>query len=327
MKTVQQWCLLFAGVLAGAIGGYVFTHHEEWLSKHGGLLYPFVLVFILLVASALPFEKIKNNILLKISKLKPCKIGILNDMGWDEKRPYQQFATGTNVTIDEWKEQIINDAKKNGMKVKVRLLNSKENFYSYSAILNPYGGVYPEEDLAGAVILSKIFDYVSKGGMFVNVADVPGYWAYSTKLARKSVAGLPVRYVKEDSKGAYIGSITPVAFAPFVQKLWLNVNPYEEEANIQWKDPVKHGTERFQQEISNLRINRIAVVERNVVPVLTLMDEKSADGSELTPLFLAIYDNGRFLISLIYQDSEKNSNNQKMKEVISIVLIQSIKGR
>jgi hypothetical protein len=211
--------------------------------------------------------------------------------------------------------------------VKVKFLNSKQNFYPYSAILNPYGGVYPEEDLAGTVVLSKVFDYVSKGGTFVNVADVPGYWAYSTKLERKSAAGPPIRHVKEDSGLVSISSIVPVAFAPFVQKLWLSVNPHEKEENIQWKDPVKNGTERFKQEISNLRIDRIAVVERNVEPVLVLANAKGADGSELTPLFFATYDNGKFLISLIYQDSKENPNNQKIREILSLILIQTMRRR
>ena len=248
-------------------------------------------------------------------------------MGWDEKRPYRQFATGTNITIEDWRDQLTKDAEKNRVKVKVSFVSSKESFYRYSAILNPYGGVYPEEDLAGAVILSKVFDYVSKGGTFVNVADVPGYWAYSLKLERKSVAGPPIRTVKEDSGLLSISSIVPVAFAPFVQKLWLSVNPHEKEENILWKNPVRNGTERFQQDIRSLRIDRIAVVERNVEPVVVLADVKGTDGSELTPIFFAGYDNGNFLISLVYQDSEENPNNQKIKEILSLVLVQAMKGR
>jgi hypothetical protein len=223
-------------------------------------------------------------------------------------------------------EQLTKDAEKNGVKVKVDLVTSKDRFYRYSAILNPYGGVYPEEDLAGTIVLSNIFDYVGRGGTFVNVADVPGFWAYSPKLERKSVAGPPIRTVREDSGVLSISSISLVALAPFVQKLWLNVNPREKEESISWNSPVKNGTERFQQDIRKLRIDRIAVVERNVEPVLTLADAKGEDGSELTPLFFATYENGKFLISLVYQDSEANVNNQKIKEILSVVLLRAMKG-
>ena len=327
MKTVQQWSLLFAGALAGVIGSFLFTQHERWLSVHNGLFYATILLIGLLIVGAFPFRRIGDGFLRWRSKKKPYAIGILSDIGWDEKRPYRQFATGTQVTIKEWREQLMEDAERNGVKIEISLVSSKDRFYRYSAILNPYGGVYPEEDLASATVLSKIFDYVGKGGTFVNVADVPGFYAYSPKLERKSVAGAPILTVREDSGRLSVSSISPVALAPFVQKLWLNVNPHEKEERISWKSPVKNGTERFGQDIRTMRIERIAVVERNVEPVLTLADAKGAGESELTPLFFATYENGKFLISLVYQDSDANINNQKTKEILSVVLLQAIKGR
>jgi len=285
------------------------------------------LLVVLLLLSALPFRKITDRFALWRSKKQPYTIGIFNDMGWDQKRPYHHFATGTSVTIQDWKDQLIKDAGKNGVKVKVVFISSKKDFYRYSAILNPYGGVYPEEDLASTVILNKIFDYVSKGGTFVNVADVPGFWAYSLKFERKLAAGTPIRTVKEDSGSRSISSFFLVALAPFVQRLWLNVNPHEKEENVQWKDPVRNGTERFKEDIQNLRIDRVAVVERNVEPILVLSDAKGDEESELTPLFFAAYDKGKFLISLIYHDSRENPNNQKIKEILSLVLVQAMKGR
>ena len=61
--------------------------------------------------------------------------------------------------------------------MRVDFVNSKESFYSYTTVLNPYDGVYPEEGLSATDILTKIFDYENKGGTFVNVADVPRFWA------------------------------------------------------------------------------------------------------------------------------------------------------
>ena len=325
MKTLQQWSLLFAGALASVIGGYVLTQYEEWLSQHSGLYYALIFVCVLLVLSVFPFQKIVNGVLLLRRKTSPHKIGILNDMGWDEKRPTEQFATGTNITIDNWKMQIEADAKRNGMKACVEAINANKNFYSFSAILNPYGGVYPEEDLAGTAILRKIFDYVSKGGIFVNTADVPGFWAYNSKLERKSVAVPAIHHVKEGSGGLSINSFTLVGFSPFVQKLGLNVNPWEKQEKVKWQDVVKHGTERFQEEIDTMRIDRIAGVERNVEPILTLLTGEKSQGDKLTPLFLETYDSGIFLISLIYQNSKDNPNNTKIKDILSIVLIQAIK--
>jgi hypothetical protein len=326
VKTLQQWFLLFAGALAGVIGSFLLMKYETLISMHKGLSYATLLLLLLLILGVLPFQKIVDSFLLWRSKKKPYVIGILCDMGWDEKRPYSQFATGTKITIEEWKDQLKNDAKKNNVSIEIRSVTLKENLYRYTAVINPYGGVYPEVDLANATSLSKIFDYVSKGGVFVNVADVPGFWAYNVMLQRRSVASPPIRTVKEDASGAIsVNSFSIVAFAPFVQKLWLNVNPHEKNESIRWKDPVRYGTERFQQEVPNMMIHRLAVVERNVEPVLTLVNSNATDVEEMTPLFFAVYDKGKFLISLIFQDFDKNNNNQKIKEILSLVLIQAIK--
>jgi hypothetical protein len=75
-----------------------------------------------------------------------------------------------------------------------------------------------------------------------------------------------------------------------------------------------------------LKIHRIAVAERNVDPVIVLANTKGTDGSELTPLFFATYDNGRFLISLLFQNAMENQNNQKMKEILSLVLVKALIG-
>jgi hypothetical protein len=33
--------------------------------------------------------------------------------------------------------------------------------------------------------LDEIFNYVKEGGIFLNISDIPGYWAYNKLLERR----------------------------------------------------------------------------------------------------------------------------------------------
>lgn len=90
------------------------------------------------------------------------KIGILNDIG-DDKETF----SWTDISPQEWLEEIKKQAGKYKIKTKVELINVKKNFDYYVTVLNPYGGVYPEHDMKTFKTLSKMFDYVNKGGLFV----------------------------------------------------------------------------------------------------------------------------------------------------------------
>ena len=55
--------------------------------------------------------------------------------------------------------------------------NSKKFFYP--VIINPYGGLYIEDNLLNLTTLDNIKEYVSKGGIYVNIADIPFWYSYS----------------------------------------------------------------------------------------------------------------------------------------------------
>lgn len=105
------------------------------------------------------------------------KIGILNDMKWnlDNKNIY----TWTNISPERWKEELENKINGITKKIDIELINTNNDFDLYLSILNPYGGVYPERDIRKCETGKKIFDYVYKGGIFINVSEPPGYWAFN----------------------------------------------------------------------------------------------------------------------------------------------------
>lgn len=68
--------------------------------------------------------------------------------------------------------------------LKYKMISRDTEFGKYNIVLNPYGGSYPESDVTILRSLDNIFWYVRKGGIFVNIADIPFYYAYDRALHR-----------------------------------------------------------------------------------------------------------------------------------------------
>ena len=168
------------------------------------------------------------------------------------------------------------------------------------AVLNPYGGVYPEENGSNLATLNKILNYVSEGGIWVNVADVPGYYAYNTFVDRI----IPIKKQFE--------------LVPFMQKLALQIY------NIQ-NDPLNQWNAVFQPHFAIgasrvLEVRRVAVVERNIEPIVR--DQVWPKTEEMvSPMFLAAYGDGRCIISLPPLSNDINKQSDFIKErLVKIVL-------
>lgn len=71
-----------------------------------------------------------------------------------------------------------------------------EQIYSENPdiVINPFGEVYPEEDLSLHTTFTRIRDYVHAGGVYVNVAGYPFYYQYNDVNKKLTEAG---RFEKE----------------------------------------------------------------------------------------------------------------------------------
>lgn len=179
---------------------------------------------------------------------------------------------------------------------------------SYSVILNPYGGVYPENNLGKNETLNKIFRYVKNGGIFVNVADVPGYYAYNNKSKRKIETGLalydPFR----------LDEIISFNSVPFIKELCLKIigTYIEVEHNGKLK------LIPFKDEDFEIEIERAVKSSNNTDAIYKWID---FNGEKITAFFIAQYGKGYFIISLLKLNTEKNKEiSQKIIENIKIYL-------
>ena len=219
---------------------------------------------------------------IKICLWKP-RIGILRDISWEKR--HQLYATYTNLSPKDWQDKIIHTADKNGVKVKVRLITTKKNLHGYMIVLNPYGGAYPERNLQTFTTLDKIFEYVAKGGLFVNIADVPGFYADSPKLDHRVAVGSAV--VDWESKGVLLET-------PFMRNLGLRVYT-EEHTDLVFVErfagfsvPDLHGDRSVRVYLESYRILQPIVQPRTNTRITLSFFKKYGE-----------YGDGRFLISML----------------------------
>ncbi|MDD2679383.1 MAG: hypothetical protein PHO03_01075 [Candidatus Omnitrophica bacterium] len=239
-------------------------------------------------------------------------IGVLNDMMWNSDNT--EISAWTDISPVDWKNAIETYIRANGIKIKVKLINTKDNFDWYAAILNPYGGVYPERSLKEHATLNKIFNYVEDGGIFVNVADIPGYWAYNPLLKRRLDA-TPQIYGTVMDKFGHITFVPARLFelTPFMEKLGLRVRNSENQNNFSdWSFDSKFSI----SEQLKISVDRVAIVEKNVEPIIK---PQKINNIEVTPIFYSKYGDGKFLISLIWFGQLRNVNKPVVDLLIKII--------
>lgn len=310
----KSLALLFAGALVSIVGGLFFRPPvcDKYL---WGLV---AIVVILIFYGSGMISRMCHSYNLRARKgncLVIPMVGILNDMGWDLEN--KEIYSWTDISPKEWKKEIERRADEGKIRIKVKLINTKKNFDPYIIILNPYGGVYPERNLKNFETLNKIFNYVNEGGIFVNVADVPGYWVYNPLLKRMLDATPPIYGIDKTPGGEIlIKPIRPFQLTPFMEKLGLQVLNIENSELFGWDVEFKEKINRVVvvKEIGGIKVHRVVVVERNVYPI---MKPKKFGKIDVTPLFFVNYGEGRFLISLVFESYNRNS---KIKEVLAGII-------
>jgi hypothetical protein len=229
-------------------------------------------------------------------------IGILNDMGNDMTN--NETSNYTDFSPEDWKNTL--DKKTN---LKIELININKSFDNYVAILNPYGGVYPESDLKKLSTLTKILDFVNEGGIFINIADIPTYWAYNTRIQRKLDTTAPVYEIENNE----LKSSRPFALTPLIKELGLQIFRVK---------PIKQNFKKFSEQDVNIFSERIATIESNVdslIPATLVANLKT------TAFFTVRYGEGDFVISLVFLKHERH--NQMAKDTIMNAILTVVSNK
>jgi hypothetical protein len=249
------------------------------------------------------------------------KIGILNDIPQGEDEGWEH----TNVCYDRWKEEILRQAKNN--KIEVKLLTVEDNFDSYTTIVNPYGGVYPEHSLGELETLNKMLDYVREGGFFVNVADIPGYYAYNKLIKRKLDVTPPAFWDLERDPCSGRGKLIPrrvFDLTPLMVKIGLRGYNVDQTGDLEFEGKCK---EVLGSGIANIKVRRVLVVEKNVKSVVKPDVEDREDSEKRTPILFAKYGNGKFLFSLIWFDGQDFGVEKKLVSTLAKLIVYATQHR
>ena len=301
----RSLALVLAGVLSGFILPILNLPPNPRISLTTLLL--IVIAFLLLYGVGIPQAKC-HEFVLKHRWKEPLKIGVLNDMKWDINN--KEIFAWSDVPPNDWKNGIERFAKEQKVSVEVELINVRRKFDSYTAILNPYGGVYPELDLKNFSTLEKIVDYVRDGGLFINVADIPSYWAYNPDLHRRLDITSPIYGISATPVRLQIVSTKPFELTPLMKKLGLRVLGFPKgiKQNLQSVTTTKTS--------SIIKSERLAIVESNVTSCIPTSRQLLMDGKvyEMSTLFFVKYGEGDFLFSLIWINA--TYHNHQARETI-----------
>lgn len=305
--------LLFAGALASIIGGILLTAATSRIWLYASITGVVILIFYGsgMISKAWHMYNLKRR---KGNWLLSAKVGILADIDLGREEWENAWS---DIKPEEWKKEIESHTRQN-LKVKVKLINIKKNLDSYIAVLNPYAGAYTENDPKNSESLSKIFDYVGGGGIFVNVSDIPGYWQYNPKVKRMLDATPPLYGLSPMG----LNAIRQFELTPFMNRMGLK--PYNVEGSPvhDWKVEFAEGFSGLSKEEMRLKVQRAIVVEKNVKPVIKPANVEGLGA--LTPLCLVYYGEGTFIISLPGLNSKRNPENAGLKKLIVQLINESI---
>ena len=248
--------------------------------------------------------------LLKKRWKEPLKIGILNDMGWNVEN--KEIIACTDIPIEDWK-----NAFEAFPKIKVELTDVTKTFNKYVTVLNPYGGVYPEADLKNLSTLNKIRNFVKEGGIFVNVADIPSYYAYDLNLKRRFDTTPSSFSIKKNQIIVY----RPFIETPLMKELGLTVLNVDAFPQPQDLTP-------FSESKVNVISKRVAFVESNLKPCIPTNSVLTQLGKKVhtSALFTVRYGEGDFIISLIWISDKPHDKEAKkaIKNTITRITIDKI---
>lgn len=305
-----------AVLLGGSLLGVVSADIAGMLPTHCGRTVTFALVASLLIlwgsdAIAVSIEFARRYI--RDKGLRKPLIGILT--GLDGKAENSIQGAWTDIPASQWEEEIRKVSGTRHSAVRIQLIPVTRVNDSFTAIVNPFGGTYPESSFDGYPVYKKLLTFVRRGGMFVNVADLPTYFAHNPLLGRNI----------DRTPAAYTFSGTPLRFfnrVPLLEEIAV------ETWNCEGLGPPQL-TCRLDSRFAScgppkvqITATRLAIVpdHENFQPIL---GPETLDNKKVSPMWICKYGNGRILASLSFL-ADPHTANRVLVPILVNVLVQEL---
>jgi len=252
-------------------------------------------------------EVLTRPLLLQYGKIIPT-IAVVSDLDWKEKGTY--VWSWEKMSPDEWESKIASSVKKSraNLKVKpIKITQRRTRWFldRYVIIVNPYGAVYPELDIKELTIWSRIRDYVFHGGMFVNVADIPFFYAYDPRRNIRYDTGKSVhQYVPQLGFQSFI----PFSETPFAVEAKLSIINTEKVPNMASRS-LNLKSSPTSTQLEPVGINRAILastvdeygIKHEINHVRSIVEEITLDSGILcSPICFIYFGGGKFLVSLLF---------------------------
>jgi len=309
-------------VVFGIIPGFIpLIVGQPWAVILPALLATSLIMIVCLLFGVGVLQSRYHLHVLRRRRKEPFRIGILSDMG--EFVPGAEYYVWTDVGLDTWKTTIEIAAKAMGVRMEAVFLRATDHFDRYSAILNPFGGAYPEVDLSTLKTLSSILGYAREGGLFVNVADIPTYWAYSPLLKRRidNTPSIDIPINRD-------GNIVVIPFRPFGR------TPLMRELGLEGVNTETIG--KIHQRLDSIMpspqsvftASRVVMLESNVETCIPSVELKigNAGSRQASSIVRVKYGDGHFLLSLawITDESQSDATKDLLRDAIAKLTLETL---
>jgi hypothetical protein len=137
-------------VIGGALIGFYTIALEESFYKAVGIGWfitflvglAAIILFVLAYGTGAIGKQIYSYRLRNRRRTK--KLGVLNDIDWDKNLALFRW---TDISPIEWRDTLEHYIEEKKLHLKIEFVTVSSHFENYAAILNPYAGIYPENDL------------------------------------------------------------------------------------------------------------------------------------------------------------------------------------
>lgn len=125
----------------------------------------------------LKYPDIRKQFALSTTPPYGLNIAILDGYARDRVNEKPCVPTFSSVPAKDW-SPLLQDTNST-----ISFISASEIDTSYDAILNPFGETYPEENYESKTTYLRILNYISMGGLFVNVAGFPFFYYWNHERA------------------------------------------------------------------------------------------------------------------------------------------------
>jgi hypothetical protein len=268
-------------------------------------------------------------------------IAIISDLAWSD-----YGHVWSKMSPDKWLSQLDEKLSDGRNKINVKLVKITNPWTRwfldrYSVILNPYGPRYPESDIENLAVMKSILNYVGKGGVFVNVADIPFFFSFDKErkiLYCPTRMDSAVHYHKvlkyklfqiiepkkaKELKEPFPGYDSLFSKLVMVDVFGTEVINFDPQTRKVVKTPIRFSLKVKDKEVTleNVIIHR-AIISTDHVK--SIVEELEWDGQLFTPFCHIHYGRGKILASLIWLDHQPDSIKEKIIDLLCNLIIEEV---